>query len=249
MTNVIVDVIILSYAKNVQLRKITEEAIVTLLNSEESIKFNVIVVESNIDCSPFEFENCNTIYPKKKFGYNKYMNIALDLTKNKYVCLCNNDLIFHKGWASEILYQFQTDQTLMSASPICSNVSNSKYPKINSGNYYGYEIGKHVSGWCIFLDRRIINKIGKLDESFKFWYCDNDYANTLMKFNIKHVLISTAIVDHLNSRTLISETQDSQARLMNQDFLYYQYKWKHQNFLKYISQEFRRFLKNRFWKG
>ena len=116
-----IDIIILSYAKNGMLKQLTEQTISTLLVSEDpaQIHFNIIVIESNKNLAPFQFENTKTIYPKEKFNFNKYLNIGISLTSKKYTCLCNNDLIFHKNWASEILKEFARYPTLLSANPYC----------------------------------------------------------------------------------------------------------------------------------
>src|ERR1700761_361091 len=112
-----IDIIILSYAKNEALTKLTEQTIATLLTSEdpEKIKFNVLVVESNKAIKPFQFKNSTTIYPDDNFGFNKYLNVGVNATSSPYIGLCNNDLIFHKGWASEILKAFGQNPKIMSA--------------------------------------------------------------------------------------------------------------------------------------
>ena len=97
-----IDVVILSYAKNDYLKGLTDQTIATLMDSEDPAKiyFNVIVIESDKKLQPYQFENSTTIYPVEKFGFNKYLNIGIKETSNKYICLANNDLIFHKGWAT-----------------------------------------------------------------------------------------------------------------------------------------------------
>src|ERR1700749_4974158 len=101
-----IDIIILSYAKDEKLKALTEQTIATLLDSEdpEHIKFDVLVIESDKSLRPYQYPGTQTIYPDETFGYNKYMNIGIKATGNEYVCLCNNDLVFHKGWAGAILW-------------------------------------------------------------------------------------------------------------------------------------------------
>ena len=236
---VTVDIIILSNAKNENLRSVTEQSISTLLDSENSEKllFNIIVLESNSRTTEYQFPNTQTIYPKQPFGYNKFMNMGLRLTSNEYVCLCNNDLIFHTNWASELLKAFQADSNLQSASPICSKLNQPLYPKKDSGFFYGYNIGNEVSGWCIFLKRSLLDQIGYLDERFKFWFSDNDYANTLKKHGFKHALVTSSVVDHMISKTLISENEKTKEMLMYGDLHYYEYKWIHHNLLLYFFRE------------
>jgi hypothetical protein len=68
--------------------------------------------------------------------------------------------------------------------------------------YEGYKIGELLTGWCIFTDKELWKQIGKLDETHRFWYSDNVYANQLKAKNISHALICSIQVDHAGSRTL-----------------------------------------------
>jgi GT2 family glycosyltransferase len=231
-----VDIIILSYAKNLALQEMTEQTISSLINSEKSnqVYFDILVIETNKNISPYQYSHSTTIYPQESFGFHRYLNIGIKMTKNSFVCMCNNDLFFHENWASEILAEMQRDPQLMSASPFCTF----SHPKVgyqqNSGNIYGYKVGSDIAGWCIFVRREIFEKIGLLDERFKFWYCDNDYAKTLEKFNIKHTLVTSSLVDHLEGKTTSTLDEVAQKSLTNEQHWYYQYKWEHRNILLYI---------------
>ena len=192
--NTEVDVVILSWAKNEALKKITEKGIKSLLKSENNINFNIFLLESN-DNAKYDFpENVQVIYMTEKFGYHKYMNIGRKKGTSKYVALCNNDLVFKKNWASNIILEMEKDNNLLSACPIEPVVNNIQ--KHYTEDVYGYETRKHLNGWCIFQNRNIYDKIGDLDENFEFWCCDDDYGMTLEKNNIKHMLVKNSIVKH-----------------------------------------------------
>src|ERR1700761_6399027 len=123
MSKTQIDIIILSYAKNEYLKGLTAQTIETLLASEdpEKIQFNVLVIESEKTLKPYQFPNSSTIYPDQKFGFHKYLNIGIKTTDSPFVCLCNNDLIFHKNWATEMLNAMDNDPTILSAVPYCPN--------------------------------------------------------------------------------------------------------------------------------
>ena len=48
------------------------------------------------------------------------MNIGIREGQAPFVAICNNDLSFHPGWASELLRVFEQDPSVSSASPACS---------------------------------------------------------------------------------------------------------------------------------
>ena len=126
------------------------------------------------------------------------MNIGISLTNSDYVCLCNNDLIFSEGWASKLIEAMQ-EFKLLSACPKCP-VSTQKLPqrRIN----VGYNNRQHMSGWCIMTDRKLYERIGKIDEDFPFWFADNAYAEQFKNHSIPHALVPASIVRHLGSSTL-----------------------------------------------
>jgi GT2 family glycosyltransferase len=228
-----IDIIILSYAKDESLKLLTIQTIETLFKSEdpEKIHFNVLVAESNKTLQPYQYENSTTIYPAEKFGFHKYLNIGIKLTNNPYVCLCNNDLIFHKGWASEILNAMDNDPAMLSAVPYCTNFHKKEGFDPNGPPLEGY-FGVLI-GWCIFVKREIFDIIGMLDENLVFWYCDYDYSNTLEKLKVKNCLIPTAVVTHLGSESLKTVNSKEHKRLTQIPRFYFSYKWHHHSFIRY----------------
>ncbi|BAZ01851.1 hypothetical protein NIES37_58580 [Tolypothrix tenuis PCC 7101] len=235
MTKYDIDIIILSYAKNDALKEITIQGVNSLINSEdpETINFKILVIESNKSLKPYQYEHTLTVYPEEKFGFHRYLNLGIQSTNSPFVCLCNNDLIFEKNWASEILKEMDKDPLLLSASPYCPEFHLKRGFQKNHSPIIGYNNGILV-GWCIFVKREIFDTIGKLDENLEFWYCDLDYAQTLQQYNIKHCLISSSFVMHLMNKTLEETEQKEVEKLTNFQYLYYDYKWNHKSKFKLI---------------
>lgn len=228
-----IDVIILSYAKTEELQSLTEQTIRSLLNSEtsEKVVFNIVVLESNKKLNPFQFKDTTTIYPTEEFGFNKYLNIGVKYTNSSLICLCNNDLIFHKGWATAIVEAMQKNPTILSASTVCPEMHKKNNIDLSKPVIEGYE--KYFSGWCFMINRSLINKIGYFDEKFKFWYADTDYLQTLKKHHIKNYLITGSIVTHLNEVTSKSLSKKEHFKLTLLPQMYFNYKWGKDNYLKY----------------
>jgi GT2 family glycosyltransferase len=222
-----VDVVIISFAKNDEFKKVTESAIRSLQSSERSIDFRVVVVETNKKVSYDQFKNTETVHPDVPFGYHRYLNIGIARGRSEYVCICNNDLIFKPNWASTIISQMRRDRQLLSASPY-STIPHKTVYGLNPSNSldYGYQIRRHISGWCIFQKREIYQKIGKLDERFEFWYADNDYGETIKRKGIKHALVRNSVVDHIESVTLTSKSEIEQTRLTRAQRKIFTDKWK-----------------------
>jgi hypothetical protein len=152
-----IDIIILSYDKSPNHRKLTENAILSLKQSENIIKFNIIIVETNKNA--LTYDNVTTLYLPFPFNYNKALNWAISKCNNEYICMANNDLIFNMNWA-DILITYMSKYKVLSASPFSRiNRVNLNTYNINSGIYKGYSIGLELLGWCIVVNRNIFKKI------------------------------------------------------------------------------------------
>jgi glycosyltransferase involved in cell wall biosynthesis len=192
-----IDVVILSHAKNDSLKKITDDCLKSLFDSESENTFNVIVIEGNHNVT---YPNLKVIHLQQPFNYNAYMNIGASLGTSEFIAFCNNDLIFHKGWASELLrYSFD------SSSPKCP--INPLQIGMNS-LHLGYETSKHLSGWCLFLRRKWWDYMEGFDEDFEFWCADDSYREQLKFHNVNHYLIASSLVTHLGSKTLKTLTRE-----------------------------------------
>jgi len=231
-----IDIIILSFGKTEALRKVTMDGIESLVASEnpEEIKFNIIVIESDRSLAPYQYPNSTTLYPNTSFGYHKFMNIGIRASGNPYICLCNNDLVFHKHWASNIINEMDKDASLLSASPYDDMFHKGEgFPEFQPP-FEGY-MGV-LSGWCIFVKREVFDKIGMLDENLVFWYCDADYCRSLIKHGIKNCLISSSFVTHLGSISTRTLDKQENKMLTKLPEFYYRYKWQHQSYFKYKLQ-------------
>lgn len=199
-----IDIILLSNAKNEKLKNITQEAIKSCNKSERGVKFNIVVIEQTKE----QYADAKTVNVEGEFNYNKFLNLGVSLTKSDYIALCNNDLVFHDNWASNIVNAMKANY-LLSASPYCPYSQGRTFKRGNDIEF-GYSNAKHLSGWCIVVDRLIFDIIGKIDEDFPFWFADNAYSEQLKKHNVKHALVRNSIVTHLGSKTL--KTNDDETK-------------------------------------
>ena len=235
-----IDIIILSYAKTDELKQTTLNCIESLWASEPGgeIIFETLVIESNKDLQPYQYPGTKTIYPDVPFGYNRYMNIGISMTSNTYVCLCNNDLIFHLNWATELIAAFNKYPILESANPYCATIDYDEKIK-KGGNIIrrdkNLKVNGILTGWCIFVKRSIFNKIGLLDEQFTFWYADNDYDMTLRKYGVKHALVKSSLVSHLSCQSHDMLLDKKEEQTVGQ-WAVFQKKWKKKFILRKITK-------------
>jgi GT2 family glycosyltransferase len=173
------------------------------LQSSTGWVHDIIIVESmpesHIKENGFIYPGCEVIYPETEFNYNKFLNIGIASAKADWVLLCNNDLYFYKNWLQEINIVLESDSDVKSICPI--SPSWHLHQDLKDNYEIGYDVSKHICGWCILANRDMINNCNLFDENFKFWYQDNDYAMTLQKNNIKHCLSKQSRVQHFISKS------------------------------------------------
>ena len=198
MQDKILDIVIISYAKDDYCKELTKNCISSLLLSEENSSdiFNIIVVESQPGVSWDNASNIKTYEAPLPYGYHKFLNFGRKKGNSPWVALCNNDLEFRKGWFSKIIEASNKNPGVTSFSPICPMTQPLYGIFENTGLLKGYEIRKELSGWCIVHKREIYDKIGDLDERFTHWYCDNDYAMEMWRNEIVHALVTDSVVVH-----------------------------------------------------
>lgn len=200
-------IIILAKTDTLSLFQMTLNCIDSFYESEKNIDAEIILIESNKDykASGFKYPDVvKVIIPSEKFNFHKFLNIGIKAAKGDYIALCNNDLLFKEHWFSEILSLGEDQNDIMSFSPVGKPKTNTS----NSSFEIGYKVMTHIKGWCIVVKKEIFQKIGLLDETFDFYFADNDYAMTLKSKNIKHALVYRSHVVHLEKQSVDNELKN-----------------------------------------
>lgn len=190
------DLIMVAASRDRALIDMTQRSIDTCLN--DGAEVNVILIET---FEKHEYRGVNElILYDEPFNYNRCLNTGLKHRKNDVQILANNDLVFVKGWS--VIGEEMKEYGILSASAISDSVFH-RGLKVEKGmGIPGYEISKHFTGWCLFQDAKIWDKVSKLDERFEFWYSDNIHAEQLQRAKIEHWLLCCAQVNHVTSQTL-----------------------------------------------
>lgn len=190
-----VDIVILSNAKNDYLHELTYQTIKSALEADGE-KY-VFVLEQNAIFWEYYFPgytNIVTIGMGGEFNYNKFANFGASFGTSEYICIANNDLIFHSKWWVEMC---------KSIAPVCSPWEpNDKRQHDLIFDSEGFEVGRHFSGWCFVISRWAWNKIGGFDEEFAFWCADNSVVEQVKSIGLTPKLVRNSIVHHLGSQTL-----------------------------------------------
>lgn len=186
----LVDLVILSKALTWGAKNMTQKAINSAINGARGYDLNVIVVEQ---VENVIYGGATTIHNPSKFSYNKFANEALSHGSAEWVMVANNDLVFHTSWLSELLAAGHP--FVSPADPrneLQNSVQESEVGEVN---------GKHMSGWCFMMRRKLFKAIGGLDEDFEFWCADDCVIEQTRAHGILPMLVPSARVLHLGSMT------------------------------------------------
>jgi glycosyltransferase involved in cell wall biosynthesis len=156
---------------------------------------NVIIVETG-EVYKYDFVDTFIKY-EGVFNYNRALNMGLSHTKGDVFILANNDLIFHPGWS--LIGELMRLNGYHSAS---AKAGHQKQFQAGDFLYEGYHVSITLTGWCIFLDKFCLDKIGSLDETCSFWFSDDLYGCQIRAAGIKHALFCNCRVDHIASQTI-----------------------------------------------
>jgi GT2 family glycosyltransferase len=193
------DVIILSLAVDDHTFNTTKTCVESYISTAEELINKVYVVETNPNFNQdYKHAKVEVIKPNKQFNYNEFYNIALEKCEAEFVIGPNNDLIIQPNCLQTILKEFNNNSDVQSISPIDRNWHRHTKMFLPSENklYYGTEVSLHMYG-CIFCCRRsVFDKIGYLDETFYFFYQDNDYIMSLERGGLLHGVHTGARVEH-----------------------------------------------------
>lgn len=189
--NPIVDVIILSNAKDRRFFTMTQQCIDSCIAGANSLPINVIVIEQN---RQVRYKQATTVHDTTPFNYNKRANEGAKMGNAEWVMIANNDLVFANGWLHSLLIAGHDV-----VSPKCPN--DPRQSDITE-NTKGYKCGRHFSGWCFMARRSVIDSVGGFDEDFGFYCADNSFIEQVRSIGIAPMLVPSAIVKHLGSTTL-----------------------------------------------
>lgn len=193
------DVIILSLAVDDFTFQRTKACVDSYINTADELISSVFVVETNSN-----FDRCynqpkvTVIKPNEEFNYNRFFNFALEKCNSEFVVGPNNDLVIEPNCLQTILAEFNSNLEVSSICPIDRNWHRHTHMYLPSENklYYGTEVSLHMFG-CLFACRRsVFEKIGFLDETFYFFYQDNDYIMSLDRCGLLHGVHTGARISH-----------------------------------------------------
>jgi GT2 family glycosyltransferase len=158
----------------------------------------------------------HVIRHEKALGFSKACNDGMQyaLDHFNFVCLCllNSDTVIETiDWFDKVKYYFEKQEVVgvagvMSDNALAQSVKNvHSYLKTIESRPAAYSYFIH--GFCYFIGKRLIEKIGLLDEiMFPHYGSEDDYSIRCLIAGFKNLLVGRVFVYH-NNETSYGEEQ------------------------------------------
>ncbi len=158
------------------------------------------------------------IYHEVDMGFSKACNDGIDFALGHYdfvsLCLLNSDTeVRTPDWFAKVNWYFENGEkigvaSVMSDNALAQTVKNYNHYMANIDTKPAvYSVLLH--GFCYFISKELLLKIGKLDEvMFPHYGSEDDYSLMSIKVGFKNLLVGKVFVHHDNAKSY-SEAQRS----------------------------------------
>lgn len=144
-------------------------------------------------------------------GVTKPWNMGLDRAMTDGVdvcCICNSDVVFGKRVIDQCVRgitehgRFATFPFSIQGGPMPSDWEERNL-RANALPYTDVDTNG-FAGWCFFLSRACVDKVGVFDERFTLWYGDSQYMWRTRRLGCTPMEVRSCLLHHFESRTILS---------------------------------------------
>lgn len=171
-------------------------------------------------------ENIIVIQNKENKGFSANVNIGMAQSEKNDVILLNSDTVVTKNWLQKLEECAYSDCTIATVTPLSNNATLCSVPDFCAENEIpdGYTVDEYAEliervslnrypeipvahGFCMYIKREVINKIGVFDaETFKRGYGEeNDFCCRAIEVGYRHVMCDNTFILHTGTKSFVSE--------------------------------------------
>lgn len=239
-----VSIIIITY-NNLSYSKACIESI---LDKTAYPNFELIVVDNySVDgtrdyLNQLEHPLIKVILSDVNTGFAGGNNLGIDAASGEYVVLLNNDTIVTKGWISWALKYFSRNSKLGMLGPVTNSIGNEAkinvdYEKIDDMDLFAYEYTqahlnqtyegiKVLAMFCVFISKKAISDIGKLDDSYKIgMFEDDDYSRNMLVHGFEISCCEDVFIHHFGSVSFKKLEDEHYRKIFEENKARYEEKW------------------------
>ncbi len=217
--------------------------------SRTTFPFELIIVDNGSSDGTVEFlrtlENVQLIENHKNRGFPAAVNQGVDAARGDAIALLNNDTIVTTGWLERLRNVLDSNETIGAVGPLTNRTAGpqripAKYTLKNLDDFAwrlrlqncGQRISTpDVTGFCMLVDRKVFNEVGKLDESFDLGlYEDVDFCTRIVQSGFDISIACDSFVHHFGHKSFqAAEVDEERLAVENENKLYH--KWGLKNYI------------------
>jgi GT2 family glycosyltransferase/glycosyltransferase involved in cell wall biosynthesis len=188
-----------------------------------------------------EHNHYKLIENPNNLGFPKGCNQGIQASSGEYILLLNNDVIVTDGWLSGMLECLNSASDVGIVGPMTNNISGvqkvqdandesldclDEYArKFRELNRYRRVPVTRVVGFCMLFERKLVEKIGLLDESFGSGnFEDDDYCLRAAIEGYRNIIAGDVFIHHYGSRSFIGNMIDYNSAMSKNKKIFYE-KW------------------------
>lgn len=204
---------------------------------------NVKKRRTNTDGTPDWLASCGDvrlIRNTENRGFPAAVNQGIAVARGSQVLLLNNDTVVATGWLRRMLDALGRDDRIGLVGPVTNRISGPQqvevaYTQLAELDGFAWDWGQdhrgqsvdldRLVGFCLLIDRPVIEAIGLLDERFGIGnFEDDDYGRRAREAGFRTVVAVDAFVHHFGGRTFVGAGVDF-AALMAENAKKCEEKW------------------------
>ena len=141
--------------------------------------------------------------------WNYGLHAAIADAQADVVCICNSDVVF----GPRVIEQCVEAVTQRGHGYACPrSIRGGPLPANWSAQNEAlegapFEAVGGMQGWCFFLPRTTVEKVGYFDERFTLWYQDTQYHMRVAEAGLHLAEVWSCLLHHFESRTILSMPQ------------------------------------------
>lgn len=195
-----------------------------------------------------QHSNYRLIENDSNLGFSKGCNQGIEASTGDHVVLINNDVVVTKDWLSGLMECLHSAADIGIVGPMTNNISGpQKVPHVDyssvadlhgyasvfrTKNRYRRISNRRVVGFCMLFKRRLIDEIGRLDESFGSGnYEDDDLCLRACLGGYRNLIAGDVFIHHYGSRTFVGNKM-SYGSSLSRNRKVFQDKWRQPDILK-----------------
>jgi len=206
--------------------------------------YELIVVDNGSTDGTPEYlqslEGARVILNDDNRGFPAAVNQGIEIARGRQMLLLNNDTLVTTGWLRRMLEALRSDPQIGLVGPTTNNISGEQqiavqYDDLAQLDGFAWDRYRQfhrqrietdrLVGFCLLIDRAVIDAVGALDERFGIGnFEDDDFCRRAIAAGYRAVIARGAFIHHFGSRTFAASGIDFQ-QLLSDNHKLYQEKW------------------------